>query len=49
MASSTPHVLIADTNARTRVIRLRGSDLADFLAGRISREDALKRIEVREF
>ena len=33
----------------TRIIRLRGSDLAEFLAGRITREEALKRIEVRVF
>jgi hypothetical protein len=44
-----PRLAPADSDARTRVIRLRGSDLADFLAGRISREDALKRIEVRVF
>ena len=31
------------------MIRLRGSDLAAFLAGKISREEALKRIEVRVF
>ena len=29
------------------MIRLRGSDLAEFLAGRITRDEALKRIEVR--
>jgi hypothetical protein len=33
----------------TRMIRLRGSDLAEFLAGRITREEALKRIEERVF
>jgi hypothetical protein len=31
------------------MIRLRGSDLIEFLAGRINREEALKRIEVRVF
>jgi len=44
-----PRLAPADSDARTRIIRLRGSDLADFLAGKISREDALKRIEVLVF
>lgn len=44
-----PRLAPADTNARTFFIRLRGSDLAAFLARQISREEALKRIEVRVF
>ena len=44
-----PRLAPADSDARTRIIRLRGSDLAEFLAGRISREEALQRIEVRVF
>ena len=44
-----PRLAPADTDARTRMLRLRGSDLADFLAGRLSREEALTRIEVRVF
>jgi hypothetical protein len=44
-----PRLAPADSDARTRLIRLRGSDLADFLAGKISREEALHRIEVRVF
>ena len=44
-----PRLAPADSDARTRVIRLLGSDLAEFLAGRITRDDALKRIEVRVF
>ncbi len=44
-----PRLAPADSDARTRLIRLRGSDLADFLAGKISREEALRRIEVRVF
>jgi sarcosine oxidase gamma subunit len=44
-----PRLAPADSDARTRIIRLRGSDLADFLAGRISRDEALGRIEVRVF
>ena len=43
-----PRLAPADT-ANTRIIRLKGSDLADFLAGKISREEALQRIEVRVF
>src|SRR5579872_308902 len=39
----------ADTGSGTRILRLRGADLADFLAGKITREDALQRIEVRVF
>jgi hypothetical protein len=44
-----PRLAPADSDSRTRIFRLRGSDLAEFLAGRISREDALKRIEVKVF
>ena len=40
-----PRLAPADTSSRTRMIRLRGSDLGEFLAGRITREEALKRIE----
>lgn len=38
-----------DTNAQTVIACLRGSDLAAFRAGQISREDAIKRVEVRVF
>jgi hypothetical protein len=44
-----PRLAPADTDSRTRVFRLHGSDLADFLAGKITREEALKRIEVKVF
>jgi hypothetical protein len=44
-----PRLAPADSDARTRIIRLRGSDLTDFLAGKLSREEALKRIEVTVF
>lgn len=44
-----PRLAPADSGSSTRMIRLRGSDLAEFLAGRITREEALKRIEVRVF
>ena len=44
-----PRLAPADSDARTRIIRLKGSDLADFLAGKLSREEALTRIEVKVF
>jgi hypothetical protein len=44
-----PRLAPADSGSITRMIRLRGSDLAEFLAGRITRDEALKRIEVRVF
>ena len=40
-----PRLAPADSSSRTRMIRLRGLDLGEFLAGRITREEALKRIE----
>ena len=39
----------ADSDAQTIIIRANGADLTAFRAGRISREDAIKRIEVRVF
>jgi hypothetical protein len=44
-----PRLSPADTDARTFVIRLKGADLAAFLARQISKEDALQRFEVRVF
>jgi hypothetical protein len=44
-----PRLAPADTDAQTFIIRLRGSDLGAFLARQISRDEALKRIEVRVF
>jgi hypothetical protein len=44
-----PRLAPADSGGGTRIIRLKGSDLADFLAGKLSREEALQRIEVRVF
>ena len=38
-----------DNNAQTYIARVRGSDLAAFRTGQISREDAIKRVEVRVF
>jgi hypothetical protein len=44
-----PRLAPADSESRTRIFRLKGSDLADFLANRISHEEALNRIEIRVF
>jgi len=44
-----PRLAPADTDARTRIIRLRGADLMQYLAHQMSKEDALKRIEVKVF
>jgi hypothetical protein len=44
-----PRLAPADTDARTFVIRLKGADLAAFLARQISKEEALQRFEVRVF
>jgi len=44
-----PRLAPADTDAQTFFIRLKGSDLAAFLARQITREEALQRIEVRVF
>jgi hypothetical protein len=34
---------------KTVVLRVKGSDLAEFLAGRLSRDDARQKVEVRQF
>jgi hypothetical protein len=44
-----PRMAPADSDARTRVIRLRGADLAAYLARQITRDEALQRIELRIF
>jgi hypothetical protein len=44
-----PRLAPADSDARTRMIRLRGSDLLQYLAHQITKEDALKRIEVKVY
>ena len=44
-----PRLAPADTDARTCIVRLSGSDLADYLAGKISREEVFNRIKVRVF
>jgi hypothetical protein len=44
-----PRLAPADTDTRTIVIRLKGSDLNAFLARQISKDEALQRFEVRVF
>jgi len=47
--SERPRLAPADSESRTMIIRVRGSDLAAFQARQISKEDAMKRVEVRMF
>lgn len=44
-----PPTLGSETSARTVVLRLRGADLAEFLAGRLTREQARRRVAVQEY
>jgi hypothetical protein len=44
-----PLVAPADSDPRTVIIRIRGGDLAAFRANRLSRDEALKKIDIREF
>jgi len=44
-----PLIAPADSDARTVIIRIRGGDLAAFRANRLSKEEALKKMDVREF
>ena len=44
-----PRLAPADSDARTRMIRLRGSDLTQYLAHQITKDEALTRIEVKVY
>jgi hypothetical protein len=44
-----PRLAPADSDSRTRIIRLRGADLAAYVTRQITKEEALRRIEVRVF
>jgi len=44
-AMSTNEVL----NLKTTILRVKGSDLSDFLAGRLTKDEARQKVEVREF
>ena len=44
-----PRLAPADGEARTRIIRLRGSDLSAYLARQITKKEAMDRIEVKVF
>jgi hypothetical protein len=44
-----PRIGPLDSNARTFIVSVRGSDLTAFRAGQLSRGDAIKRVEVRVF
>jgi len=47
--SDDPRLAPTDTDARTVMIRVRGADLTQFLAGQISRDEARKRMDVKVF
>lgn len=44
-----PRLAPADRESRTRILRLRGSDLAAYLARQITKDEALERIEIKVF
>ena len=44
-----PLIAPADTDARSVVIRIKGGDLTAFRAGQLTKDEALKRMEVRVF
>jgi hypothetical protein len=44
-----PRLAPSDSEVRTMIIRVKGADLSAFREGRLSREEALKRMEVRVF
>jgi len=48
-AEDRPRLAPADTEGQTNLLSIRGSDLAAFLAGQITREEALNRVDVRVF
>jgi hypothetical protein len=44
-----PRLAPADPEGQTNLLSIRGSDLAAFLAGQITPEEAMKRVDVRVF
>ncbi len=44
-----PRLAPADSSPRTRILRLKGSDLLAFLAQNITKDEALQRIEIRVY
>jgi len=46
-AEDRPRISPVDTNADTMHIRVRGSDLTDFLGNKISRDEAISRVQVK--
>jgi hypothetical protein len=44
-----PRLAPADPEGQTNLLSIRGSDLAAFLAGQITRDEAVKRVDVRVF
>jgi len=48
-SDSRPRLAPADPEGQTNLLSIRGSDLAAFLAGQITREEVLQRVDVRVF
>jgi hypothetical protein len=44
-----PRLAPADPEGQTNLLSIKGSDLDAFLAGQITREEAIKRVDVRVF
>jgi hypothetical protein len=47
--SELPMAQMSLSDSRTVTLRIKGSDLSDYLASRISRDEAARRVEKREF
>jgi hypothetical protein len=46
---AAPRLAPADSEGQTNVLSIRGADLASLLAGQITREEAVKRVDIRVF
>jgi hypothetical protein len=48
-SSELPNMQVGIRDSRTVILRLKGNDLADYLASRVSKSDAIKRVDKRVF
>jgi hypothetical protein len=48
-SSEMPSMQVGIRDSRTVILRLKGNDLADYLASRVSKSDAIKRVDKRVF
>jgi len=44
-----PNLTVGIRDSRTVILKIRGGDLADYLASRITKDEAIKRVDKREF